>query len=92
MHSKTLIEPSLVAVPASLKLLLFINYKEVPCCYGPSQLPTRVTRIGSEGRRTCQSCQSRINTESKNLQPRWLTLISIALVTAILQTRLSKAS
>ena len=45
MHSKTLIEPSLVAVPASLKLLLFINYKEVPCCYGPSQLPTRVTRM-----------------------------------------------
>ena len=91
MHSKTLIEPPLAAVPVSLKLSPFINYKEVPC-YGPSQLPTKVTRIGSEGRRSCQSCQSRINTESKNLQPRWLTLISIALVTAILQTRLSKAS
>lgn len=42
MHSKTPSEPPLAAVPPSLDLLLFINYKEVPCSSGSSQPSTRV--------------------------------------------------
>ena len=91
MHSEKTAEPPLAPVPASSDFLLLLNYKEVPCSFGSSLPSTKVTKIGSDGRRACQSCRSLTVSESQNLQSPWLMLVPTALVAAILHTRLYKA-